>query len=463
MSDVYSDVSRSLEDFLALLKAHIKIETLIPKAFYEAYYKNTGKPRDYRLESLLWFGQLQNIIGICDDTVMLRVLQISSELREFCGFESVPDKSVITNFRKDFVEYLGLMFSHLVEMTESVCREIDPKKADYLLYDTTGVKANVTENNPKFFESKLSQAKTLSKKNPQYDPYKGVYALLPETAKSNPFVKHQFINGHFCYAHKSGILTNGLGIVRGIYLFDERFKYRYPEIVSQKTDNPDLDKEISDSASLKPVLSEFFNIHPSFSFKTFIADSSFDSYDNYAMLKNDFHFDRMCIPINPRNSKTAHTDFDENGTPICPLDKTPFSFHSLSGGKNRSKRFKWICHKSIRPKGSSTRICICQSPCTKSKYGRTVYTYSHKNLRLYPGIPRGTDHFRNLYRHRTLIERTINIFKDDFGISRRRAFSVYTAKADLFNAGITQLLGVLLAKSINQLNLFKSVRKLISA
>ena len=467
MQNVYADVCLSMEkppsNFLTLLKEHIKFESLIPKAFYEAYNKNVGKPRDYSLESMLWFSQLQNIIGIADDTVMLRVLQISSELREFCGFDTVPNEAQITRFRQNFVEHTGLMFENLVEVTEPICRELDPKKADYLLYDTSGVKANVTENNPKFMASKLTQAKKLAKKNPEYDPYKGVYALLPETAKANPFVKHQHINGHFCYAHKAGLITNGIGIVRHIAFFDERFRAKHPNVVSPKTDNPNLDKEIGDSTSLKPVLSDFFSAHPTFSFKTFLADSSFDSYDNYTMLSKDFHFERICIPLNPRNSKAAHADFNENGTPVCPLDKTPFTYLGTSSGKNRSMRFKWVCHKSLKVPKSSKRTCICDTPCTTSTYGRCVYTYPNKDLRLYPGIPRGTQHWDNLYRHRTLIERTINIFKDHFGVARRRSFSAATAKADLFNAGITQLICVLLAYSIIQLKLFKSIRKLIAA
>ena len=85
---------------------------------------------------------------------------------------------------------------------------------------------------------------------------------MPDTAEANPFVKQQYINGHFCYAHKAGIIANGLGIVRHISFFDENFKKKHPEVVSQKTDNPDLDKEIGDSTSLKPVLSDFFELHP---------------------------------------------------------------------------------------------------------------------------------------------------------------------------------------------------------
>jgi hypothetical protein len=450
--------------FLRLLKEHIKLEELIPPKFYEAFNKDIGRPREYSLESFIWFHQLKNIIGIPRDKAFLTVLDFSAELREFCGFEKVPAASEITRFRQDFAEELGMMFEHLVELTEPICRALDPKKADYLIYDPTGIKAYVAENNPKFLNGKLTQAKALAKKNPEYDPYKLVYSLLPETARANHDVKHQYINGHFCYAHKAGIITNGIGIVRHISFFDDAFKAKYPEIVSAKTDNPDLDKEIADSISLKPVLSDFFGAHPTFSFKTFIGDASFDSCDNYNILHDDFKFRRICIPINPRNSSSAHTDFDVNGTPLCPTDKTPFTFLGISNEKNRSARFKWLCHKSYKLRlGYSIRVCICKAPCTPSTYGRCVYTYPNKNLRLYPGIPRATVHWDNLYRHRTLVERTINILKDDFGVAHRRAYSQLTAKADLFLAGITQLLGVLLAKAIDNIKLFKSVRKLIYA
>ena len=450
--------------FLSQLKNHIKLETLIPKEFYKAYYKDTGRPRGNKLESFIWFFQLENIIGIPDDTVFLRVLALSPPLMEFCGFKTIPKPTDLTTFRERFGGCIELMFLHLVDVTEPICKKLDPKKSGYIMYDTTGAEANVKENNPKFINTKLSQAKKIAKKNPDYDPYKGVYSLLPETAAANPFVKQQYINGHFCYAQKSGLLFNGLGIIRHISFFDECFKDKHPETISQKTDNPDLDKEISDAVSLKPVLFDFYEAHPHFwrSYHTFLGDSSFDSYDIYSMLRNDFKFERMCIPLNPRNSSSAHSDFDDNGTPLCHIDKTPFVYHSICRGKNRSVSFKYVCHKSVKIKGFSNPVCICDTPCTDNSY-KCVYTYPNKNLRLYPGIPRGTDHWDNLYRHRSLAERSINIFKYDFGVARRRSFSSFSAKANLFLAGITQLIGVILAVAVNEPNLFKSVRRLIAA
>ena len=113
----------------------------------------------------------------------------------------------------------------------------------------------------------------------------------------------------------------------------------------------------------------------------------------YFLLKNNFHFSRAVIPINLRNSKSSNSLFDSNGTPICPLDGAKFQFLGKSGGKNRSSRFKCVCPKSLAIFKSSKRFCACDTPCTSSSYGKCVYTYPDKDFRLYPGIPRDTQHW----------------------------------------------------------------------
>ena len=466
LADTYNDVCSVAEndkrDFLELLDKHIDFQRLIPAEFCWAFYKHFGRPREYPLEGFIRFCVLQKILGIEKNSTLINVMKVSSEMREFCRFEVVPDASKITRFKQDFVYYIQKVFDNLVEVTEPICREIDAKKADYLMYDSTGIEANVAENNPKFLNTKLNNAKKLAKGNPDLNPHSLAYAAMPEISEANPFVKQQYINGHFCYAFKAGILANGLGIVRNISFFDDDFRRKHPEVVSKKTDNPELDKEVGDSISLKPVLSDFFEAHPSFSYKTFLGDSAFDKYDTYTLLRKDFHFERVAIPLNPRNTAAAHSDFDDDGTPVCPLDRTRFNYFGKSGGKNRSMRFKWVCHQSKQLRGLSFRVCTCPNPCTDSAYGRCVYTYPDKDFRLYPGIPRGTEHWKNLYRHRVLIERSIYLLKEPLCGVTRKSFSSRTAKAELLFAGITQLIGVVLAKAINKLKLFKSVRKLIA-
>lgn len=466
MEETYTEVLSAMEqskpELIKLLEEHLDFDQLLPISFHQAFYKRFGRTHLYHLESILKALVLQMLFGFSSDAQLLLVLNCSSELRDYCMFSKVPDASVITRFKQDYCDQIAQMFESLVELTEPICHSINEKKADYLIYDTTGVEPYVTENNPKFINSKLKQAKHISKKDPDFNPYKGVYSLLPDTAAVNRDIHQQYINGHYCYALKAGILTNGLGIVRGISFFDADFKNAHPQLIGKKTTNPDLDKEIADSKSLRPVLHDFFARHPAFSFKTFLADSAFDSYDTYAMLKNDFHFNRVCIPLNPRNSSRANdAQLDSNGTPVCPIDSTPFLFQGICKGKNRSMRFKWVCHKSVQQ--GNTRSCTCHTPCTASSYGRCVYTYPDKEFRLYPGIPRATEHWNHLYGHRVMIERTITLFKDVFALASRKTHNTKTIKANLYLSGIVQLLGVLLANSLHKLHLYKSPRKLLAA
>ena len=466
LSDIYDDVSLAIEEkkpkLISLLEEHIDFEKIIPASFYHAFYLQCGRNHIYQLENYIRALILQKILGIPTDKLLLDILRCSSELTDFCGFVNVPDGSALTRFRQRFANYLSEMFEYLVELTESVCREINQKKSDYLIYDTTGITLPVAENNPKYLNGIIKETKKFVKTNPALNPYGAAYNLMPTASKTNPDVRRQYINGHFCYAAKVGILTNGLGVPRHIAFFDDDFRKAHPEIVSAKTNDPDSDKEIADSKSLRSVLSDFRRLHPSLSYKTFLGDSAFDSYNNYAMLHKEFGFDRVCVPLNVRNSKSSDAEFDIHGTPICPIDGMPFKFLGESGGKNRSKRFKWVCQKSIPAKGSSKRICTCDTPCTSSAYGRCVYTYPDKDFRLYPGIPRGTEHWNNLYRHRVVIERTIHTMKDTFVLDSRKSHNTITAKADVFLAGIVQLITVLLADSMHKHNLYKSIRKLVS-
>lgn len=387
----------------------------------------------------------------------LIILKLSRELREFCGFETVPDVSLLSRFRERFLPYLETIFEKLVELTEPICQEIDKEKTSYLIYDTTGLEVKVKENNPKFLNGKLKEAKKLQKIYPDYNPYAGVYKLLPDKAEANGEVHQQYINGHYCYTVKAGFVTNGLGIVRHISVFDSEFKGKHPEIVLQKSDDPDADKAIGDSTALKPVLSDFFAAHPSFRYSTFLGDAAMDSYQNYTMLRDDFHFDRVCIPMNPRNSQTSSADFDSNGTPVCPADKTPFQFVGVCRGKKHSARMKWVCHNSV--KKGNTRVCICEHPCKTSKHGKCIYTYPNKNFRLYPGVPRNTELWDDLYRHRVQIERTIHIFKDSFASDARNFLSSVFLRTDLLLAGISHLLVVLLAHALHEFRLVRSARR----
>lgn len=252
----------------------------------------------------------------------------------------------------------------LILLSLSAVKSMRKKPNTY--YDTSGIELPVKENNPKFLETKLNEAKKLSstkKDSSDSSPYAIAYSRLPDSASANPEVRQQYINGHFCYALKFGILTNGLGIPRFVSFFDEDFKSAHPETAVKKTDNPDVDKEVADAKSLKPVLTDFIAMQPKLEFKTFLADSAFDSYEIFTMLRDSFKFSRVCIPINKRNTKLEPADFDEKGIPVCPLTKEPFIYQGIVHEKGRSDRIKWACNKA---KPFNKGKFICDNPCPQN-------------------------------------------------------------------------------------------------
>ena len=371
LSDIHNNLNLSFENkpssFLKLLEKHIHFDSFIPESFKSDFYKSMGRKHIYELDSFIRFFVLQNVLGIPSDIMLINILNLSNELRIFCRFHKVPDASQFSRFRTNYHANLADMFRNLVDITGPICCKINEKKTKYLIYDTSGIELPVKENNPKFLETKLNEAKKLSstkKVSSDSSPYAIAYSRLPDSASANPEARQQYINGHFCYALKFGILTNGLGIPRFVSFFDEDFKSAHPETAVKKTDNPDVDKEVADAKSLKPVLTDFIAMQPKLEFKTFLADSAFDSYEIFAMLRDSFRFSRVCIPINKRNTKLEPADFDEKGIPVCPLTKEPFIYQGTVHEKGCSDRIKWVCNKA---KPFNKGKFVCDTPCTFSK------------------------------------------------------------------------------------------------
>ena len=92
------------------------------------------------------------------------------------------------------------MFDHMVDMTEPICQKLKAFK-----------KAKGLDNS--------------------YDPYKAAHGSMPSRAAANPAIQQMYVNGHFCYAYKFGIITNGLGIVRDISFYNKDFLKSHPGIM----------------------------------------------------------------------------------------------------------------------------------------------------------------------------------------------------------------------------------------
>lgn len=437
-----------------------------------------GRPREYPLPAFLWALLLQKFLTIPTDTLLLVFLHYSKELREFCGFDKVPDASKITRFKQDFLPDLQSVFDHLVDLTEPICQAIDAAKADMTIFDSSGIKAWVTENNPKYADRIIRQLKAWAKANNldnSYDPHKAAYGRMPDSAQANSEIKQQYINGHFCYAYKFGLVTNGLGIVRHIAFYNKDWLAKHPDIIlEKKSDSPDEDKSVGDSRLLIPTLQDFFKAHPLINPKTFLGDAAFDAIPLYkSLLSGDTfgsgrHFSKAYIPLNERSSlENADYTINEHGIPCCPHDsELPMKPENTSKLKCGVVRFKFVCPKMKWQKcddGKYRRRTQCDNPCTDSKCGRMVYVYPEKDLRAFPGAIRGIDDWDNIYKVRTTVERSIGHFKDSFGLAGRRTQNAQTLHADLVLAGIAQLFTVILADKLHKRNLFRSLKPLIAA
>ena len=463
----YHSIEERLEnnkpELFRLLDEHLDWDELIPDTFYAAFYRRVGRKRRYELEGFMKALFLQRIFHYIEDTQLLNTLRFSYEMRDYCGLDKVPDAAKLTRFKQDFCDHIRTVFERLVELTEPICRKMDEALADMLMFDTTGIESYVAENNPKFAQIKARQAKAYAKVDPTFDPVAGKTAFMPESAASNPAVKQQYINGHFCYAQKAAVVANGLGIVRHLELLDEDFKQAHPEMqIEKRTNCPELDKEIGDSTSLKPVLLDFRSVHPNLRYNVFSSDAAFDSYDNFKFLLKEYGFEKAVIPF--KRKPAADIDFNEQGTPLCPKDGTPFVFDSKYQVKNRALRFKYVCPETrwVATARGHSRRCYCEEPCTDSICGRCVYVCPDKDLRLYPGLSRDSEEFYQTYNRRSSVERSINSLKDTLGIANRKTSNVLTTKADLLLAGIVQLLCVLMAEKLHDAKLARRPRRLIA-
>lgn len=488
LADIFKDCQEIFDSdkpqFLSLLENHIDLDSIIPISFRNHYYSDTGRHRKYPLTAMLWALILQRIFSIPTDSLLLVFLHYSKHLRDFCGFTKVPDASKITRFKQDFLPDLQFVFENLVDLTEPICQAIDSANADMTIFDSSGIEAFVTENNPKYANRIIKQLKAYAKSmnfDDNYDPYKAAYGSMPTYAAANKDIKQLYVDGHFCYVYKIGIVTNGLGIVRHLNLYNKDFLDTHPELVpNKKTNSPDEDKSVHDARLLIPTLSDFFKAHPLINPKTFLGDAAFDSVGLYKELLegNSFgtnetseykHFSKAYIPLNSRSHlENQNYTIDENGIPCCPNDPALHmkaeGTSKLRSGVTRYKfscpKIKWVYDKTTK---KSHRECTCENKCTSSSSGRMVYVYPQKNLRAYPGTIRGTEEWDNTYKIRTTVERSINHFKDSFCLAGRKTQNEKTLHADLILAGITQLLSVVLADKINQHQYIRSIKPLVTA
>lgn len=150
-TDIYSDVESFFEEdkskLIKLLEENIDLSEYIPQEFYNQYYKSTGHPREYKLTCMLSTFILQKILSVTETSVFINVLKLSKELRDFCGFKTVPDHDYRINtivsrtsekwialFKlRIIIERSNYMIKYLLCVANSKLRVTDIIKADLLL------------------------------------------------------------------------------------------------------------------------------------------------------------------------------------------------------------------------------------------------------------------------------------------------------------------------------------------
>lgn len=477
LAEVFDDCQNKFDNdkyqFLHLLDESINLDDIVPVSFVTHFHASTGRPRKYQLYPMIKALLIQRIFSIPTVALLIIFLKFSQELRDFCGFGHVPDASKFTRFKQDFLQDLQAMFDYLVDLTEPICQKINASLASMTIFDTSGIEAWVTENNPKYANRIIRQLKAYARAHhfhDSFDPYKAAYGSMPSHAAANPAVQQMYINGHFCYAYKFGIITNGLGIVRDITFYNKDFLAAHPDIIiEKKSDSPDEDKSLADSKALIPVLTDFFQKHPLINPKTFLGDAAFDTIEIYKSLFHGLGFQKAFIPLRVKLSMEG-IDYtvNENGIPCCPHDPSlPMKREgSKSHLKSRIPTMKFVCPKMKweynRENKSKRRVCHCDNPCTSSSCGRMIYIYPERNLRAYPGVERGSAEWNATYKVRVNVEKSINHFKDSFCIAGQKTQNEKTLHADLLLAGITQLTTVLVADKLHQYQYLRSLKPLIA-
>lgn len=145
MAKVFDDCQNKFGNdnyqFLVLLDKAINLDEIVPVSFTTHFHVSTGRPRKHQLYPMLKALLIQRIFSTPTDMLLIVFLKCSRDLRDFCGFDVVPDTSKFTRFKQDFLLDLQSMFDHLVNPTEPICQKLDSTFASMTIFDTSGIEA----------------------------------------------------------------------------------------------------------------------------------------------------------------------------------------------------------------------------------------------------------------------------------------------------------------------------------
>ncbi len=172
-----------------------------------------------------------------------------------------------------------------------------------------------------------------------------------------------------------------------------------------------------DSVTHNYALFRMRRLYPEINFAVDILDSAHDNYATYELL---LHWGiEPFIDLNKTNKDNRkYTEcaitLDEQGTPVCKCG------HKMCywGPDNKRYRHKWRCPHVVK---KSVNCPYFDRP--EGDYGRTYYTKSEDDIRLFTPTPRGTKKWKKTMNKRTSSERRNSKVKTNYALEQDRVRS----------------------------------------
>ncbi|MEM3486521.1 MAG: transposase [Candidatus Methanomethyliaceae archaeon] len=184
------------------------------------------------------------------------------------------------------------------------------------------------------------------------------------------------------------------------------------------------------------ALAETRHIYQNLRIGKFLGDSAHDAYAYYELLK--FWPIEPFIDLNNRNKGhfkcTPPFHVTENGVPACPA-----GCEMVFKGYDKARdRMKWRCPLIAGSKSIKAQVS-CDTPCSPSDYGRTVYTKPADDLRIFTPTPRESEEWKIIYNMRSGAERSFSRLKKDYNIEESKIRRVRSLKAWCYRAHLVAM------------------------